>query len=111
MLDEFIERWSGYALIALGVLGVLVSVAGYFFLLPPPFSMRPELAHAVEREALRWTFTSQMLGLFGLLCILWGRSILAYFRRDWRAENTTSHLAGAEAVKGAAERLRLRHKL
>lgn len=110
MLDAFIERWSGYTLIIIGVVAVAVSAGGYFYLLPPPFSMRPELAHVVEREALRWTFTSQMLGGCGLLCIIWGRGILGYFRRDWRAENTTSHLTSAEAVKGAAERFRLRRK-
>ena len=107
MLDEFIEHWSGYTLITLGVIGVVVSAAGYFYLLPPPFSMRPELAYVITMGPKR----SQMFGGCGLLCVIWGRGILAYFRRDWRAENTTSHLTSAEAVKGAAERLRLRRKL
>jgi len=112
VLDEFIERWSGYTLIALGVVGVLVSVAGYFFLLPPPFSMRPERAQTIVLGGEeRWTFLSQMLWYDGILFILSGARIIAYFRRDWRAENTTSHLTSAEAVKGAAERVRLRRKL
>lgn len=109
MLDEFIEHWSGYTLIAVGVIGLTVSAAGYFYLLPPPFRLRPELAQVIGLT--RWTFTSQMFGECGLLCIIWGRDVLAYFRRDWRAENTTSHLTSAEAVKGAMERLRLRRKL
>lgn len=41
----------------------------------------------------------------------WSGYTLADFRRDWRAENTTSHLTSAEAVKGAMERLRLRREL
>jgi len=109
VLDEFIERWSGYTLITLGVVGVAVSAAGYFSLLPPPFSLRPELAHVfVIDPPGRWTFTAQMFGGFGILCVIWGSSIVAYFHRDWRGENTTSHLTSAEAVKGAMERLRLR---
>lgn len=112
MLDAFIERWSGYTLILIGVVAIAASAAGYFYLLPPPFSMRPELAHIIVIGGPeRWTITSQILGYGGLLCIWAGAYISAYFRRDWRAENTTSHLTSAEAVKGAAERLRLRRKL
>ena len=72
MLDEFIERWSGNTLIALGVVAVAVSVAGYVSLLPPPFSRRPELAHVITIGTSRWTFPSQMFGLCGMLCIIWG---------------------------------------
>lgn len=39
MLDKFIERWSGYTLIIIGLVAISASVAGYFYLLPPPFSM------------------------------------------------------------------------
>ena len=110
MLDEYIERWSGYTLIGIGLAAIAVSAAGYFYLLPPPFSMRPEPAHVFMIGPARWTFASQMFGLCGLLCIIWGRGINAYFRRDWRAENTTSHLTSAEALKGTANRMRLRRK-
>ena len=112
MLDEFIERWSGYTMIIIGVAAIAVSAAGYFYLLPPPFSMQPELVHVIViGRSPRWTFLSEMLGYDGILFILSGARTIAYFRRDWRAENTTSHLTSAEAVRGAAERLRLRRKL
>jgi hypothetical protein len=112
VLDEFIERWSGYTLIIIGVVAIAASAAGYFYLLPPPFSMRPELAHVIViGGSKRWTIMSQMLGYGGLFCLWGGGYTIAYFRQDWRAENTTSHLTSAEAVKGAAERLWLRRKL
>ena len=108
VLDKFIERWSGYTLLILGVLAIAASAAGYFYLLPPPFSMRPELAHVIVIGPRRWTILSQLLGYDGMFFVLSGSSVLAHFRRERRAENTTSHIASAEAVKGAAERLRLR---
>jgi len=112
VLDEFIERWSGYTLIAIGVIAIAVSAAGYFYLLPPPFSMHPERARTIVLGGEeRWTIMSQMFLYLGLFCLWGGVYSIRYFRRDWKAENTTSHLTSAEAVKGAAERARLRRKL
>jgi hypothetical protein len=80
MLDRFIKRWSGVTLIGLGVIAIGLAVAGYYRLLPPPFSLPARLDDVIGPTRL--TFTAQVLALLGLLLMAWGAALIRHFRRE-----------------------------
>jgi hypothetical protein len=85
-LDSFIERWSGIVLVTLGVVLIAIGLAGYFDVLPPPFSQTR------GQRLLRgpgFSDTAYMCWLSGLFVVLTGWRIHRHFVKE-RADAPTA---------------------
>lgn len=80
LLDTFIERWLGRTLIVLGLIAMGFAVAGYYQLLPRPFSRPHRFDNAFGMPRL--TFAAQTLGIAGLAAVACGAKLVRYFRRE-----------------------------
>ena len=81
MLDAFIERWLGPALIIIGVLGLLgASVMALGWFAPPPEPLPPGVT---QRIVLPPPFvTPRLVFLLGLASLLFGMQLTRHFRRE-----------------------------
>ena len=85
-LDDFVERWSGIALLVLGGALVVVGFAGYFDLLPPPFSQTPGQRFV---RGPGFSTAAQLCSLGGLFLVITGWRIHRHFVKE-RADAPTA---------------------
>ena len=78
MLDTFIERWSGPLLVVFGMLALLVGIYGLMTTQVPEVVPIQGLFLPVDDPREDY----EMLSLGGLALLIWGVSLIRYFRRE-----------------------------